>query len=111
MQNIFSVEGLKNWLEQQDPNKTYRYNNGSGCLLFRYFTDRGVNVYRVSTRFWWDTDGRRHKLPAELDEIARCRTRMEAVTDSTYFTYGDALRACAPPPSARFKQRVRKLFA
>jgi len=70
-QNIFSLEGLISWLEQQDPEQSYIYIASSRCLVFEYLKERGVPLIGVTSSYWRDTDHKEHwGMTEELGHVA-----------------------------------------
>lgn len=81
-QDIFTKESLIAWLEQQDPDTTYRYTNGRDCLICRYLKTMGLDVSYVSPTTYV-VDDIWYSLPAVLNTISL----------KGYGTYGRALVA------------------
>lgn len=48
--NIFSVESLISWLESKDPSEHYVYTCNTGCVLFQYFTEKGMDIGYIDSR-------------------------------------------------------------
>ena len=70
--NVFSVEGLRDWLRTQDPNERYCYVASGSCLLHRYLTAQGVPVRSVGP-YGYHIEGRAALTPfpdGRLDCIA-----------------------------------------
>lgn len=55
--SIMSVESLATWLDRKPTDETYKYTDGTSCLLFQYFTDMGMVVNHVdSGRYYLKSD-------------------------------------------------------
>ena len=81
---IFSLAGLTAWLERQNPETEYDFDDICDCVLFRYFKARGVAIVYMGGNTWVEEGGRRPNLPNEIKRILLgCET-----------TYGGALQRC-----------------
>ncbi len=68
--DVFSLEGLAAWLEQQPGETEYDYDCIGGCLLHIYFTARGLKPKYIGSQTWCDEDGGDYDLPAEFNNVA-----------------------------------------
>lgn len=51
--DVFSLAGLIEWLEKQNPHRGYQYNNcHGGCLIGRYATAMSADFYDLHTYFF-----------------------------------------------------------
>lgn len=91
MRNPLSLEALRDWLKQQDPQGTYNFVDGRDCLLARYLRFVGLPVQDVDPHDWRDTNLDLHPLPPGMNAVAR--------PEEWTGTYGAAL------------QRAEKLIA
>jgi hypothetical protein len=81
----FSLAGLINWLEQQDPDTRYSYGDIHNCLLSTYFRAKG---YRsafcgpsdVSFSLFFLPPLFSKRIPEEMNEVAvSCQTYRQAL--------------------------------
>lgn len=72
MRNILTTEGLRDWLKHKNPTEGYNYLANTGCLLFQYFKESGLNVFSVSACFWRDHENFHVERPfaPEMEDIA-----------------------------------------
>lgn len=88
----FTLQGLHDWLETQDPKTEYDYLDSSDCLLCRFLKENGYAVEPgVSPVRWGDradpswSKSNSNELPAAVDDVSRGN----AVEEN--WTYGAAL--------------------
>ena len=94
--DIFSLEGLRDWLRTQPPHGTYCFSNTSGCLLFQYLTARGIPVRSVGGWTYRDADGKSHNFPDyDPEAIDPTQGPLNQVSVGNPRTFGAALTRCA----------------
>ncbi len=89
--DVFTLPSLYAWLRMQPPKREYTYICRRGCLLYQYFKAAGLDVREVGYNYWTDHDGKDHRFPDALHDVAnasvptmgaaaiRCRAAMEKV--------------------------------
>ncbi len=77
MKSVLSISSLLDWLETQDPSKTYIYGNPKCCLAARYCQAHNIDYWPVSI---YD--------PAIKKDFLYT---LEVISHYTPCTYGDAL--------------------
>ena len=97
--DVFSLEGLRNWLRMQPPLGRYCYTDIGGCLLYQYLRAQEVPVREVGGWIYSDIEGKRHKFPGP----AGPSNLLNQVSLNTPHTYGAALARCEAEIEAREK--------
>ena len=67
---VFTLDGLIAWLERQPGARRYNYCDTGGCLLYQYFTTRGVPIVSLNPYKWAVPNGRHHDYPRARDVVA-----------------------------------------
>lgn len=68
--DVFSLEGLIAWLEQQPGETKYDYADPRDCLLCRYFRDRGIDVVDLGPYDFTTPEKEENPYPYVLASVA-----------------------------------------